>query len=89
MSRGGLDPPGPALPLISGISNFFHSSLHIKRTQKTLFFKFQLSAYKGGSNEILENKSVCAATIFMILTRDLCRNTEGFNIVLPYYEKFF
>ena len=33
--KGGLDPPGPALPLISGISSFFRSSLYIKRTQKT------------------------------------------------------
>ena len=34
-TKGGLDPPGPALLPISGISNFLHSFLYIKRTQKT------------------------------------------------------
>ena len=29
------------------------------------------------------------ATIFMILTMVLCKNKDGYDITLPYYEDFF
>ena len=35
---------------------------------------------------ILEQKLVGVATIFMILTRVLCRNMECLNIILPYCQ---